>query len=428
MAGTFCFSNGLLLWPLLFPWFAPPAATTKSAAPAPAVPRVLYLAVGVVALIFYFFGYHPADRAAWGYALGHPVAAARYFLTWCAAPLRPGGPPDAGHLLLGAVIVVLFAAGVMAWWWDRRDGAARAALWPWAALGLFALGSGVLTAVGRTRAGVDTALSSRYTVNAAQALIALLGLGWTWVRWRAPASTSWRPVLVFTAALVLGVAGTLQGRAFRRGASEMPDVREAREKARAALAFINLIPDNPQFAAIYPDLPAGAPALHRCFHRLRDAGLVRVPLADPALADSLAQPAVTADPPGAPGGAFDICRPLARRPEMLLVQGWASDPTRPPHEQPAANVVLTWTVLDEGRPRGSAHPFTLVQPGAGGVRRPDVAAALGQPAMVAAGFEEAVFRPYLPPEVRTVRVAAWSVDARTGAARRLRGYVDVSRP
>lgn len=448
-AGTFSFSNGLLLWPLLFPWFAGTRregngnGKIRPGEPRPWwFSRALYAAAGAAVLTLYFLGYRPSDPAALGYALGHPAAATRYFLTWCAVPLRPAGPPDAGHVLLGAAVVGLFAAGVWTVATDRaRDGGGRGdaplhpAVWPWAALGLFALGSGLLAAAGRTRAGLDTALSSRYAVTATGVLIALVGLGWTLGRHRWPTARGGdrrRPALAFTAALTLGIVGTLYVRAFRRAATEqMPDVREARQKARAALVFIDLLPDNPQLAAIYPDFPTGAPFLQNYFHRLRDAGLVRAPSASPRLAAPLAQPPTAFEPTGGEpvGGSFDVCRPLDGHPDLLLVSGWASDPARPPHEQPAEVVVLTWTALDgaSGQPRGEARPFTLVWPGDHGVRRPDVAAALGQPAMVGSGFGTGVFRPFLPTgeTFRTMRIAAWAVDAGTGAARRLRGYVDV---
>ncbi len=400
--GTFSFSNGLLLWPLGWPVRSEGRAEEDGWRP-----RALYAAAAGASLALFFIGFRPTDRAAVPFALGHPLAAARFFLTWCAVPLRPVGEPDAGHLLLGAAIIGLFAVGAgRAWRVDRR----RA--WPWLVLGTFALVSGLLAAAGRAGGGLEFALSSRYAITAALLPVAALGAWWT------AGLRNWHTGLSAGLTGVLGVAAMLYGPAFGASVEEMRGAREAREKAREALAFIDLMPDNPQLRPIYSDLARDPGALRVAFHRLQAVGLVRVPGSPPALEDALGKPLPVKDPRGV--GSFDVCTP--RGAGQLVVSGWSSDPAAP-GERPAPLVIFQWTPLDAaGNPAGRPRPWTMLRVDRD---RPDVAQALGRPELARCGFSEAIYRPLTGDGNGAGRVEAWAVEPASGQARALDHTFDV---
>lgn len=426
--GTFSFANGLLLWPLAWPRRGEEGGRRQAAGggeekgvagggtlPASFIlhPATFYAAAAGASLALFFVGFRAADRAALPYALGHPGAVIRYFLTWCAGPFRPVAAPDAGHVLLGALLVGLFVAGA-AWAW-RTD---RRAAWPWVVLGTFALLSGGLAAMGRTRAGLEFALSSRYAVTAVLLPVAALGAGWT-----AAGRGAWHPGRTAGAAVFLGLLGVFHARAFGDSAENMRGAREAREKARDALVFIDLMPGNPQLRPIFPDLDRDLGILRAAVHRFQAVGLVNVPVSSPALEDALGKPPPAAVDPGAVG-TFDTCAP--RGADQLVVSGWASDPAAGAvNERPALFVVFQWTPLDAaGQPAGRPRPWTVLRADRA---RPDVARALNRPALARCGFVEAIYRPPGTEGAGAGRVAVWAVDPASGIARPLNHTFDVPR-
>ena len=287
-------------------------------------------------------------------------------------------------------------------------------------LGTFALLSGALAALGRTRGGLEFALSSRYAVTAGLLPVAALGAWWTA---RASGGGGTRGNCRRSRSASSGWRGWFHGRAFVASVETMRGSREAREKARDASTFIDLMPDNPQFRPVFPNLTEDAQGLRVAFHRLAAVGLVRVPTGSPALEDALGKvpPAAGAEAAGGGGvGTFDDCTP--RGVEQLVVRGWASDPVAP-GERPALFVVFQWTPLDAaGNPAGRPRPWTVLRADR---ERPDVALALNRPGLARCGFAEAIYRPLFQGGTGAARVTAWAVDPASGRARPLDHTFDV---
>ncbi|MBV9127615.1 MAG: hypothetical protein JO117_05955 [Verrucomicrobia bacterium] len=418
--GTFSFANGLLLWPLVVPLEiggGEPAAGGRASRRDRIVAWALYALVGVASIGFYFRGYRSNEPNPLPFVLRHTEKTAEFFLRWCASPLVK--EPAGAAIWLGLALVAGFVGAVI--WLVLRQRVAASAedrvpvargAYPWCVLGVYTLVSGALAAVGRVRHGVELAASSRYAAHADVLLVAEIALlTWFFFGWRRQRSggfSSW-----FVVAPLAFVFIVLQSHAAAPAIVDMRDVHDAREKARQALRYIDVIPDNPQLRALFP--ADSLPILRKDCHRLLDARLLHLPPLAPArLAEAFHAPTAAGD---VGTGAFDLCQP--RPPELLVVSGWTRDPRT---GRGADVIVFTCTDIDKnGQLSNKTRPFTLAWPHE---PRPDVVAALGGDEKLAtSGFSEAIYKANL--KAPRGRIAAWIVDPATGEVWQLPNYHDV---
>jgi hypothetical protein len=162
LAATFSFASGLLLLGLgplglvLLPAREQHERRWLAAA--------LLMVVGAGVAAIYLTGLPPAaGQSAPTNPLAAPTAFAAYVFTYLGAPL---GGFEAGVALRWGMVGVIAGASAAGWLWSRSP-VHRAGLVPWIVLGLYALSSAGMTAVGRMGAGSQTALLSRYATISA---------------------------------------------------------------------------------------------------------------------------------------------------------------------------------------------------------------------------------------------------------------------
>ncbi|HTA96788.1 MAG TPA: hypothetical protein VK730_04005 [Solirubrobacteraceae bacterium] len=121
--------------------------------------------IGVLIATPYYYHYHGTSPAQGSvtYALEHPVAFVGYVLMYLGNPLSTSHRAVTTQIaaaLSGTALLGAFLASCCYVWLRYREAIPRLA--PWIALGVFAVVSAALTAVGRLKLGTVQALSSRY--------------------------------------------------------------------------------------------------------------------------------------------------------------------------------------------------------------------------------------------------------------------------
>ena len=142
-------ANGMLLWPLLVVLAVRFRLSRKMC--------TLLGGVGAVAILLYFLGYKSPGNQSPLQSFSHPAALVDYFLTYLGAPWFGFNPQFAGSIaLLGFAFVTIFYLYELV--------RTKPRLFPLSVLsiGMFALLSGMVTAVGRVSYGPAQAISSRY--------------------------------------------------------------------------------------------------------------------------------------------------------------------------------------------------------------------------------------------------------------------------
>lgn len=160
LVSTFSFATGLVLWPL----GAAMLVVRRTFGERSLGPLVAWCATGVIVYAAYFVGYesipdHPPVR--------NPIAIVAYAFAYLGAPLAPFSAALA--FVLGGVGT---AVAVWAFWKARSI---ETYLFPLALAG-YAVGCGLITALGRAGFGIEQAVSSRYIPFANLFWIALLAV------------------------------------------------------------------------------------------------------------------------------------------------------------------------------------------------------------------------------------------------------------
>lgn len=153
---TYSFANGLLFWPLGF-------LAIMLAPPKDRRPRILALTVwtastgGVAFSYLYRFRFVSPSGKPWTHFLNPPGEYVQYVLKYLG---RPVINYEGYALAFGSVGLILFGAFSFYLFRNRR-GEARA-LRPFFLLGLYSIGCGLLTGIGRVGFGSAQAMSGRY--------------------------------------------------------------------------------------------------------------------------------------------------------------------------------------------------------------------------------------------------------------------------
>jgi hypothetical protein len=166
LLAQYSLGNGTLAWPLL--------ALAVLYLRRPVWQSIMVWGAGTLATVLYYAHYSSSmGGPSKLLAAHHPLMWVRYVLVYIGRPVSFLAKPA---LLLGFVLVLAFCGlsiYLVCW---RRQLLSRAA--PWLALGLYALGSAMITGIARLGFGIDEALSSRYTTISSLFLVSLLMLVW----------------------------------------------------------------------------------------------------------------------------------------------------------------------------------------------------------------------------------------------------------
>ena len=154
--GTCTHAAGLLFW-LLSPWIL----CTNSFQDARVKRKALFLwmLLGSAVTLLYFYRFlPPSEFRAAGALLRWPSQYLRYVLTYLGTPMAVSG--QAGAVAAAGIGLGIFAA--MCRLLTRRQLLPFQALVPYLSMGLFSIGSALLTGIGRAGFGSAQAMSSRY--------------------------------------------------------------------------------------------------------------------------------------------------------------------------------------------------------------------------------------------------------------------------
>lgn len=173
VASSFTLSHGLLAWGLTFPvlLLARPVARWRSW-------LFGWLVCTALCCIAYFWDYQkPAYHPAFAPATS-PIEYARFILQYLGGGLTYSlkNRPALAAAIFGALQLALFLAALVYSARRIRDRRFLATVAPWFALGLSALASAVLAALGRVKYGADYALASRYVTFSIWLTIAIVAL------------------------------------------------------------------------------------------------------------------------------------------------------------------------------------------------------------------------------------------------------------
>jgi hypothetical protein len=338
LVATFSFASGALLWVL-------GALALLLAMPAALLPRrTLALAWGTAAaaaLAVYAVGYHrPPAQPAPNEAPGGVLDLPSYFLALLGSPLGQGiGHAGVGaSAAAGAVLLALLGAAAAFILRRRSDAALLGRTWPFLLLAAYSLGTAALTTFGRGGNGTWQALSPRYATASVLLPVSLVFLLPAVL---AEAATGGRCSLTPARAAALGAALATAAvfahlLASSRAMLRAENWRVRRLEARAALAFLDVAPDEPCLTVnVYPDLAL----LRERAHAVDALGLLR-----PALVRPGDLPRLLAGAPDPSCGFFNDCSP---RGDAVRCSGKARLPGR--GEPPDA--VLVGCIGEDGAPR-----------------------------------------------------------------------------
>lgn len=170
LVGTYSFANGMLLWPL--------GLGLIVLQPHPGIRRPVLAAIwailSIAVIASYLWNYHtpPYHPDPWN-ALFQPMDLAVYFFKFLGQPVISfhGG----GAAIAGALGLAIWGALLLRCW---KKGLSSLAYLPWLALGLYSIGSALVTGTARAPFGTDQAMSSRYVTVANPLWIAVVVLLW----------------------------------------------------------------------------------------------------------------------------------------------------------------------------------------------------------------------------------------------------------
>lgn len=390
--GTYSFSNGLLVWIVLFPvmFLAEGFAGFQKKIRA----ALCWLLVFLGNVIVYFRGYQFPPHGFWQMLWANPWPVARYFFVFLGGPLvdRHSAHCLATATIIGLMVVILFAATCLCLFRWRKHPVLIGLAWPWLAVGGYGILSALLATTGRSALGAEQALSPRYGIFGISVMVALVHL--------VPLLAFHRPVkndlgksnsfmkTNFALATLGAVVILLHASAFPANVFNLSMFRLDMLFAKANLQFLDVLPPQPAATKfLFPDyarLKKNADALNRL--GARDDDLLKTTrLADFKL--NLQSICGSVESMQAGGG-------------NIYISGWAMSPSH----KTAADCVL-FTYESQG-----IEPviFGLMDERVG---RPDLAAKFHGPVHIADGWEKIIRAQDLPQGVLTLK--AWAYDVQT---------------
>ncbi len=396
LVGMFSFSNGMILWIVSFPFWR--EALEPLAGRRPSKREVFrwlawtsaYCLAAVIFVRIYFTDYQNVfAEPPLAFVLREPSTVVQYFAAWCGGPIHSNGVM---HIVTGFALLLAMLVS-LAWLTYRirtqslsKNRRYLGMLYPAILIMVYALGSGMMTTLGRASFGVDQAYSSRYLFHS----------GTLWVGFVAALNTCrllaarrqqqpgyFRGVLV--GALV--VFSILLARTWNHFYKQFDLWRMGRLQTLLTVRMLSYSPKSPMVARTcrWLDLPPIVQAL------------AAKHLYDPSLyGDWLADAVKHPHPVG--GGQFRVLPSPARE---IAITGWAISPEK----VKPADSVLVCRRNKEGQP----EPFIML---AVGYRNNEVIRDTGKASLGRSGF----FETFPWPETEDFATAAlFAVDEQNKA-------------
>jgi hypothetical protein len=381
---TYTYANGMILWLLAFPLADP-------SDPTPRRRQILwlgfYLLAAVAAIGFYFVGYQsPPKHPGFVSLQNHAVDLAQYLILWIGSYFASDyvNPFIAGGVALGLFAIV--GAGTFIFLFRTKEWRTS---YPWLLIGSYAVVTGIITAFGRLGFGVQQALDSRYTAFSLFFYLALIGGSFALYCARIRNNPAGRNRFLISAA-GLAIAAALSWMAcYQKGVALLPHHREYRVKLLHALKWMDVIPDNPDLALLYPSVEV----LRRRARNLADHGVLRVPFIKGPLAAQVRQSPANA---GKSAGRIETC--AFDNSGSLLITGWVWLPDK---NRRADYVVIGCNDTD-----GKFKPISAFNPGVPHEYLPERAPL---PEKERAGFFSRTLNPANLP-AGGIAIEGWAID------------------
>jgi hypothetical protein len=167
VVASYSLAGGLLVWPACLALFVADRRFRRF------IP--IWLAAAAATVTLFLRGYVGSESTGnLHYVLEHPVAYARYALTYLGAPLSrdPSLAPA-----LGLLVLAVFAAAVA--YLALRSPRSLGRAVPWVALGGYAVMAALMTGLGRAHFGTGQSIASRYTTLSVLLPLAAIALALT---------------------------------------------------------------------------------------------------------------------------------------------------------------------------------------------------------------------------------------------------------
>jgi hypothetical protein len=244
---TYSFANGLIFWPLGFLalFLAPPMNKERKAL---ALAAWTAVTAAVAVSYFYRFRYPSPSGRPWVYFLSRPGEYILYVLKFLGRPIINY---EGYALAIGITGLLLF--GSFSFLLFRKKGAAAGAFLPFFLFGLYSIGCGLLTGIGRVGLGSTQAMSGRYVPFSALIWVSNFAFLYALAR-EVRTGMRARPMKVFALAgigilsflLVFGIARTsyrVGHRVFKSYHSRMSAARAELGQGEDNQALLNLYID-----------------------------------------------------------------------------------------------------------------------------------------------------------------------------------------
>ncbi len=393
---TFSFANGMLCWIIIFPALIWISCQSKR--------KVSWVITGWLLLFgfnlaVYFHDYvKPESSPSFLEVFVNPIRTIAYFLSFIGSPL--GFHDLLSNQIIGLIVIMVFGLSCFYFLGIQQNRQLLSRAFPWILIGSYAVGSGVLTTVGRVGFGVEQSLESRYITFSTYgilSLIYLLSIIAGNIK-NKDINLSSFDQLIKKAVVVLCIAFLMTYPAnFSLGTNKFITVNKDRLYAKACLILINEI-DNPECIRyqIYPDVNF----LLKIANQLDSIGSLQPPLVTSNHMQNISRQNL----PGLNYGAFDS---LSRDENgNYIASGWS---VLPKYDRPAHAVILAYQTKDN-----VDRAFALVKPEQ---ERKDVVEALHKRQYLQSGWSKSFALDIIPADA--VAISAWAFDSNIGRAYKL---------
>jgi hypothetical protein len=398
LVATFCYVTGVLTWLFVAACLFLPEERRLNIRQKAAA-DVCYCVVAAITIVAYFITYkrppwHPSLAA----TIVDPYRMFAYYLTWLGAPLGHGGAAIPTSEVAGAILLVLFViAGTHVL--IRFRSMISGSSYPWLIICAFVLTTGICVSVGRSAFGIEQALASRYhsfSLLFLPSLFLLLLVNRNLiVEGRREAIRTYSLAAI---SFITGAGSILFLLSSTYGLADARSYSDERLRARLAVEFATVIPDNPQLNLSHPS----GEKIARICQELLPHHLPHLTATGERIRRVLDAPVLPAD-----GRSGFLDRAIELGDGSIAVAGWAILETT---RIPADGVLMVWK-----GDNGMVKPVAILPLNA---PRPDVEKALGNNRVLWSGFNSSISNSNIP---GAGEISAWAVDTTAGKACHLAG-------
>jgi len=389
---TFSYANGMLTWVLVFPGLTILASRKWQEIFTKNIWIIIGGLLGFVAnVVVYFYDYQKPDKhPSFLSAISHPVDTVHYFLVFLGAPL-------AFENLTVATIVGFLVFGLwmfVCWQFFRlvkTDFLLLHSLIAWLIIGVYAIISGAVTAVGRVGFGVGQGLAPRYTAFSLYLMVSLIYLLAIFLQ-VANQNNIRKKLIRYNLLLLISVFLVLHINTTINAVDRMSDRRVILLQSKACLLTINVIDKDECLVMKRSPEP-----LRKTANILDKLGFLQPGLVKSKNIQDIAEESKY----DLVYGYFDTVNQIDAR--TYVANGWAILPER---GEVADGVILTYENAE-----GEAIIFKLINQR---MPRPSVREYFNNSTYLYSGWQKSFSVEEIPQG--TVKLKAWAFDTETGKA------------